>query len=155
MKTTAKEQLVMRFPETEHSVSKSLHRLFGMPLHIVFTENTSSMLSYRKTADHIVVRIHRMFLSADEAVLAEIAAFIRNRRTATPLMRGFIRAHGHLIGQARQRRTIVITGGRAYDLAAIFAEINRRYFHEGVTAAITWSSRPPPLRRPKTKSGQL
>lgn len=133
----------MRFPETEHAVSQSLRRLSGLPLQVVFTENTSSMLSYRKTAACLAVRMHRMFLSADEAVLAEIAAFIKNRRAATPLMRIFIRAHGHLIGQARQHRTIVITEGRVHDLAAPFAEINRRYFHESITAAITWSSRPP------------
>ena len=140
---TGNEQLVIGFPEPEDEIRRELQQLAGIPLQIVFTDNASSMLSYRKESPHTIVRMHRMFLAADDAVLAEIAAFIRNRRASTPHMRAFIRANGHLVRAPRQRSLNIITTGRVHDLAELFAELNEQYFSGDITSTITWSSRAP------------
>lgn len=141
--TTGNEQLIIGFPEPEDEIRRVLQQFAGIPLQIVFTDNASSMLSYRKALPHTIVRMHRMFLAADDTVLAEIAAFIRNRRASTPNMRTFIRANGHLIRPSRQRSLNLITRGRVHDLAELFADLNEHYFSGGIASAITWSSRSP------------
>jgi hypothetical protein len=137
------EQLVIGFPEPEDEIRRVVQQLAGIPLQIILTDNASSMLSYRKAAPHTVVRMHRMFLAADATVLAEIAAFIRNRRAVTPNMRAFIRANGHLVKAPQRRSLVLITRGRVHDLAELFAELNAMYFSGGIASAITWSSRAP------------
>ncbi len=137
------EQLTIGFPEPERLIGDTLRRFAGMPLHIVFTDNSSSMISYRTTVKQTVVRMHRMFLAADEQVLADIAAFIKNRSAATPALRGFICSHGHLVRPARQHSRTVVSSGRVYDLSAIFAKLNARYFSGALLSAITWSRRSP------------
>ncbi len=137
------KQLAIGFPESECAIIGSLRHLAGMPLQIVFTDNSYSMISYRKTVKQIVVRMHRMFLAADEQVLADIAAFIKNRSAFTPNLRSFIRSHGHLISPARQRRSPVVSSGRVHDLTVLFEELNERYFSGAISSSITWGSRSP------------
>lgn len=136
-------QLALCFPVPEEAVGRVLSRLIGKPLELVITDNTSSMLSYRKQAEKVTLRMHRMFLTADTAVLAEIAAFIKNRRAETPLMRAFIRSGEHLIRQKNRSRVTITAEGRYHNLDALYAEINRCYFDGRIASAITWSSREP------------
>lgn len=84
-----------------------------------------------------------MFLAADMPVLAEIAAFVKNRRAETPLMRSFIRSGEHLIRQKSRRNVTITTNGRYHDLAEMYAEINEQYFNGRIESAITWSAREP------------
>lgn len=136
-------QLALCFPVREDAVGAVLKQLIGKPLNVVITDNSSSMLSYRKNADRVTLRMHRMFLSADMPLLAEIAAFVKNRRAGTPLMRAFIRAGDHLIKPKNWRCITVNTKGRFHDLSELFKAINERYFAGRIAAAITWSSREP------------
>jgi len=137
------DQLPLNFPAPEEHVMQTLQQMIGKTLHLVITDNTSSMISYRKTADRVTLRMHRMFLAADQSVLAEIAAFVKNRRAETPLMRAYIRSGEHLIRQKSRGRITLATEGRYHDLAELFAEINERYFERRIASAITWSSREP------------
>lgn len=142
-KNAQADQLSLNFPAPEAHVVQTLQEMIAKPTEVVITDNTSSMLSYREKNGRVMLRMHRMFLTADLPVLAEVAAFVRNRRTATPLMRSFIRAGEHLIRQKSSGRTMLVTKGRYHDLAELFAEINEQYFNGRIASAITWSSREP------------
>jgi hypothetical protein len=136
-------QLALCFPVPEETVGEILQQLIGKPLNLVITDNSSSMLSYRKNAERVTLRMHRMFLAAEMPLLAEIAAFVKNRRAHTPLMRAFIRTGEHLIRPKNHRCVTVTTKGRFHDLDELYAEINERYFAGRIAATITWSSREP------------
>lgn len=142
-KNAQADQLSLVFPAPEEQVVQALQQMIGKTLELIITDNTSSMLSYRKKADRVMLRMHRMFLAADQSVLAEVAAFVRNRRAETPLMRAFIRSGDHLIRQKGNGRMTLTTEGRYHDLAELFAEINEQYFNGRIVSAITWSSREP------------
>jgi hypothetical protein len=142
-KNAQADQLSLNFPAPEAHVVQTLREMIAKPTEVVITDNTSSMLSYREKNGRVMLRMHRMFLAADLPVLAEVAAFVRNRQTATPLMRSFIRAGEHLIRQKSSGRTMLVSKGRYHDLAELFAEINEQYFNGRIASAITWSSREP------------
>lgn len=136
-------QLALCFPAPEETVGEVLQQMIGKPLHLVITDNSSSMLSYRKSAESVTLRMHRMFLTAEIPVLEEIAAFVKNRRAETPLMRAFIRSGDHLIKPKNCRNVAISTEGRYHNLAELFSEINERYFNGRIASSITWSSREP------------
>jgi hypothetical protein len=143
MKSNGNSQLQLVFPEPEHEIAGILQRLIGKRINLIITDNSSSMLSYRKDADQVTLRMHRMFLGADSPVLEEIAAFVKNRRAETPLMRAFIRSGNHLISPKTDRSVMLVTEGQYHNLAELFSEINERYFDGRIVSAITWSSREP------------
>jgi predicted metal-dependent hydrolase len=136
-------QLHLLFPQSEDTVQEILQRMVGRSITLVITDNSSSMLSYKEGAASITVRMHRMFLAADTAVLREIAFFINNRKAATPRMIEFIRSAGHLIKRRDRRHVPIITRGRYFDLQELFDEINDRYFNNRIVSTITWSDRRP------------
>ncbi|MDA8432688.1 MAG: hypothetical protein M0Z60_06975 [Nitrospiraceae bacterium] len=94
----------------------------------------------RQEEDVLVVRLHRMFLQADDALIAEIGLFIRKRRGRTPLIREFIRSRSGLIRKAALRRPAVNPRGAHHDLSALARSVNEEYFGGRITAAITWGT---------------
>jgi predicted metal-dependent hydrolase len=100
----------------------------------------------------IALRLHSCFLSASEAVLAEVARFAakRLRREARTRALSVIRAH--FDAKAPQdpvrRRSTNETLGRVYNLETIKAELNRAYFDARLDdVAITWGRRTRRSRR--------
>ena len=53
---------------------------FNKPVILILTDNATSMISVREKHDAISVRLHRIFLKADERVLDEVAEFIKGKR---------------------------------------------------------------------------
>ena len=129
-----------------------LARRVGAKVRLVFTENATTMVSYRwKAAGEVHLRLHRMFVEATTAVHDAIAAFVRgNRGAASRPMDEFIRSNRHLI-RRRERRLdearLRSPAGDVYDLKAMRDRMNRRFFGGHVTARITWGRQPPRRRR--------
>jgi len=143
MKIAGIGQLSIPFPMPEHVIAGRLQKEIGLTIRMVITDNSSSLLSYRKDARQVVLRMHRMFLSADEGVLSEIVAFIKNRCAATPHIRDFIKARSHLIKSARRQSRSILMQGSAHNLSILFSELNERYFDGALQSTITWSGRAP------------
>ena len=101
------------------------------------------MLSCRISDGVLLVRLHRMFLSADSQVIGEIVSYLHKRKGAMPHFRSFLRANREDLRGKRVKKVNLRTGGRHHDLAELYDEINRAYFGNKVTAAITWGSRSP------------
>jgi hypothetical protein len=129
---------MLPFVRDDRSLAEYLGKVSGKRISLTITENSSSMVSMRKTGSLLLVRLHRMFLSADEEVLDEIALFIKGRKGRTPSVSRFIRENGDMIRRSSPRRSHVVTQGRWRDLRNIYETVNEAYFHGRINAAVTW-----------------
>ncbi|MHB8845770.1 MAG: hypothetical protein ACYC7L_13605 [Nitrospirota bacterium] len=136
-------QLPLPFTRTEQALKRTLEERLGRPVSLILTDNSTTMLSCATRDGVLVVRLHRMFLSADSLVLDEIVSYLRRRKAAMPHFRSFLRLNREDLRRKPAKKVSVRTRGRHHDLAELYDEINRAYFDSKVTAAITWGSRSP------------
>ena len=136
-------QLALPFTPTEDALRLTLEERLGRPVSLILTDNSTSMLSCRIRDGVLFVRLHRMFLSADHTVLDEIVSYLRDRKRAMPHFRSFLRLNRGGFQRKPAKKVNVQTRGRHHDLSELYDEINRQYFDNKVTAAITWGSRSP------------
>ena len=127
----------------EQSLKDYLQTITSAPVFLTLTRNTVSMLSIRERESGISIRLHRMFLNADSAVLEEIRAFIKKRKQPLLKVREFILRNQTCLDGRKPRAVGINTRGRHYNLLEIFDVLNKEYFSGTVTAAITWGKRSP------------
>jgi len=128
----------------EVSLKAYLQKTSRKEISLVITDNTTSMLSLRPEGKHtVVLRLHRMFLSACNDVLDEIASYVNDTRQQTPLVRNFINSNLHRLREKPLRQMMARTEGKHYDLHDIYHRINREYFNSAVSASISWGSKGP------------
>ncbi len=114
---------------------------FNKPVILILTDNATSMISVREKHDAISVRLHRIFLKADERVLDEVAAFIKEKGGTRPAIKAFIRNNKSCLKDSPPRTVTINPQGRFYNLTDIFNALNRDYFDDRVAASITWGKR--------------
>lgn len=142
----------MNLAGSSTAVIERLTSRVGARVTVTFTENATTMVSYRwRAADEVHVRMHRMFEGAEALILDAVAAFVRgNRGPASQPMDDFIRTNRHLI-RRRERRLdeakLRPPEGEVYDLRAMRDRLNKKFFGGHVTAKITWGRQPPRRRR--------
>ena len=110
------------------------------------TDNVHTMLSFKRRAGYLEVRLHHMFLAAPDPVIAALARYIRGvDPTASRVLDRFIRHHRWLIrrvpAHVRRKRIPIRTKGAHHDLAEIFAELERTLVG-AIDCEITWGSAP-------------
>lgn len=109
------------------------------PLRLVITDNRSVLLSVRREAGLVLVRLHQMFLHAPEAVIRALARNIRRRgRAAQGEVRRFLNANLHRVRRAPRTMPPLSTRGNVFDLAAVYADVNARFFRNALQVPITW-----------------
>lgn len=133
----------------------------------MLTENRSRILSARPTADGVVVRVHRCFAAAPVTVMPALATLIapapasrrrrskqdaRARRAALALVRAYFEANTE---RSASSTNVTMPKGRFFDLEALRDEINRAYFEDRLTVAITWGRWGTRRRRARTASIRL
>lgn len=116
--------------------------MLGRPLCLIWTQNRTSMLSFRQKSGQLHLRLHVMFRHfGAPAHFMAVAVYIQNPRDAHAgrVLDAFVAAYqGHYARPGSQHCN---PKGSIHDLAAIFAELNQTYFHQGCTAKITWGPR--------------
>ena len=137
-------------PDAARALEAALSGAFGRPVHLVLTDNRSTMVSMGppragsglRAEPAPIVRLHRMFLDATAPVVRAIAAFLRRRdRRAGRVIDAFVLERRQLIRarEARPQRPVSLRqSGRFFHLGRVFAELNARYFAGRVEARITW-----------------
>src|SRR5512143_4270173 len=136
-------QLELAFDDTPRwdasSLGAVLARYAERPLRLVVTDNRSVLLSFKREASALELRLHRMFLHAPDSVVVSLARNIRRRgRAAGGEVRRFMNANMHRVrGSPRVMPPLVATG-RVYDLAALYADINDRFFGGRLMVPFTW-----------------
>ncbi len=136
--TTGSQQLSLPFGHDETTLKDHLQKLAGRDLCLIITDNATSMLSVKKKAESITVRLHRMFLQAGTDVCLEVADFIKKGRSDGQRIRSFIKQNRHLLKQKRPVRFTPRVTGENYCLKKIFESLNSEYFDGKISAAITW-----------------
>lgn len=136
------DQLSLPFEQDERMLEGRLRRLTGRDLSLVLTDNGTTMISVRKKASGVTVRLQRMFLQASRDVIDEVARFIGGKKRRTPLVQRFIRENCSRI-ERRPYRMQMRAAGRYHDLLAYYESVNREYFEGRVQAGITWGARSP------------
>ena len=135
------EQMNLHFQPDEAVLRNRLEKKTKKQISLVITNNSTSMISFRKGKDGLKLRLNRMFLEADDDVLEEIAGFIANRCRSSPRIRDFIKQNSNRIKEKVPNKIKIITMGRNYDLLDMFDKINSEYFGGLVTALITWGAK--------------
>lgn len=149
------EQLSLPFLRDEHVLRSSLKNLSGKDIGLTLTNNRRSMLSVRIVRGTPRLRIHRMFLEAEEPVIRAVADFINSRKSARPVLQDFIRRQSSSLGTLAPRtiRAPLRTEGVCHCLATAFDNVNAAYFQGKVTASITWGRRVSGRRRRRVTLG--
>jgi hypothetical protein len=140
-------------------ISGFLSMLLPDPVDVVFTDNRSTMVSFKHRIGRLEVRLHRMFRHAGEGLLKTLARFIASSdsRSSAELDR-FIERHADEI---RARRSPAAkqdkTGGRHFDPQQVLDEVCQTYFGGPVDVSICWgrTARRRKSRRGRTRSRAL
>ncbi len=140
---TSNYSLNLTFDCSESSVKKYLEERVGLPISLVFTENSSTMLSTRKRNGVLCLRLHRLFINAESGVLDEIASYLQGSRHAMTCFRKFVRDNKARIMAGPPNKVALKTQGQFHDLLALFNAVNEEYFGGRIVAGITWGSRSP------------
>ncbi|MEZ4288272.1 MAG: hypothetical protein R3A47_09060 [Polyangiales bacterium] len=129
--------------------SRTLAARMGEPVRLVITDNRRTVLSSQRREGRLQIRLHHMFLDADENVLNAVADYVAKQDSKSgKTIDAFIESHkGRVIASAR-RRTALNPEGACFHLGEIFNDLSARYFSRPLEASITWG------RRAKPKRGQ-
>src|SRR5208283_780330 len=133
-------QLSFPFEHDPGFLVSTFEKASGRSVMLVLTDNSTSMLSIRNKGAVSCVRLHRMFLCADEATLKEIGLFIKHGSGSMTRFRAFLNKMSSVVRRRPQRYFPVRTRGKYYELYAIFERLNEEYFDSRLTSAITWGT---------------
>lgn len=135
-------QLTLLFHQNKYTLRDYLESATGKIITLIITDNTVSMLSIRhKKRNTILVRLHWMFLHADNEVIREIAAFIKNKNSKTPSITKFIQENRKCLRKRSRKHLKINAQGKCHNLNEIFDSLNTGYFDDRVKAVITWGKR--------------
>jgi hypothetical protein len=137
------------------SLAWRLSAELGIPVRLSVTDNRSTMVSFRRGANVLQLRLHHMFLDAPEPVVRAVADYAgRGHRGAGGLLDDYIRGQQPRIRQFRRETDADLNAeGRCFDLRMIFEAVNRTYFQDGIQARIGWGRMPPRRRRKSIRLG--
>jgi len=139
------------------SLHRELERRSGLDVQLVLTDNSHTVMSvkHHPVSGVVALRMHHMFLGADNDVLKALAAWLRKpscRRSGDVIDR-FIRENRHLVRRRPGASRRLHTRGDVYDLRKLFNEVNAAHFGGSISAAITWGRRPNSRRRRSIRFG--
>src|SRR5690606_3405869 len=136
-------------------LASRLSRSLGLRVRLAVTDNRSTMLSFKRNASALQVRLHHMFLDAPEDVVTALADYTgRGRRKAGTVLDAFIQGMQPRIRQERHPAEPELQPrGRCYDLQALFDQVNAEHFDNAIVAQIGWGRRGPKRMRKSIRLG--
>ncbi|SEU26266.1 hypothetical protein [Stigmatella erecta] len=148
---SSREELFSRAETLAWRLSADL----GMPVRLAVTDNRSTMVSFRRGANVLQLRLHHMFLDAPEFVVRAVADYAgRGHRGAGGVLDDYIRGQQPRIRQFRRESDAELNPrGNCFDLQVLFDTVNRLYFQNGIQARIGWGRMPPRRRRKSIRLG--
>jgi hypothetical protein len=128
-----------------HALEVRLTTLMIDRVYLSITDNRHTMISSRRRTDGVYLRLHHMFLDADDTTVRALARYLtRTDRRASARLDAYIESNNHRIRKSEPRPTRIRTRGRYHDLGDIFEELNGLHFDAGVEEVrVTWGRRPP------------
>lgn len=135
------------------ALADAVSRRLDRPVRLSVTDNRSTMVSYRREDDLLLLRVHHMFLGAPENIVRAIADYAgRGRRHASALIDAWVREHTKTIrvGHRKDPKARLQAQGKVFDLREILDRINDRCFGGRIEARIGWGRAPTGARRRRT-----
>jgi len=133
------------------SWSSGLAKRLGQPIRLIVTDNRSTMLSARPKGGRLEVRLHHMFLTADQNILDAVGAYLSDSDAgAARMIDGFVEEHRTRFVASGPPQAALRSEGRHHDLRAITHDLARRHFGGEVDVRITWGKRVQPKRRQRS-----
>jgi len=127
--------------------SRTLAERLGQPVRLVVTDNRSTMLSAKPKGGRLEVRLHHMFLTADEDILSAVGDYLGGGGSAAAaVIDRFVEQHRTRFVAGSRPQSELRTDGRHYDLRAIVGDLSRRHFGGRVDVRIAWGKRVQPKR---------
>lgn len=114
----------------------------GAPVLVSFTDNTSTMISFKRRGRAFYLRVHRMFGGAPAPVVSALGSFVskdQTTRAEAKLLDDWIERHRDSLNTARADALKPQPFGEVYDLIGMFDDLNARYFGGKIEAQITWT----------------
>jgi hypothetical protein len=106
---------------------------------VLITDNRSVLLSFRRLAGELTVRLHRMFLHAPLPVLRALARSLRGSgRRSDGEVRRFMNENLHRVRSGPRVMPPLLTGGGTHDLHAAFERLNAQFFGGRLAVPVTW-----------------
>lgn len=133
-------QLSLHFSNSKDTLRDFLEKITRKSVSLTLTDNSISMLSIKKKNNLFSVRMHWMFLNADNEIIREIGNFIKTRKCQTPLIRKFISENQSCLKnkERHSKQFSIQTQSRFHKLREIFDSLNNEYFGGRITATISW-----------------
>lgn len=139
------------------ALAERLASLLDERVELTLTDNTSTMVSFRRTRGLVAFRVHHMFSQAPAPVVRALADYASGARSggAGRLIDAFVRSNEERVRATRTERQVsnLEPIGRTHDLLAMFDALNRTHFAGAVEAAIGWGREAPRRRRRSIKMG--
>jgi hypothetical protein len=115
---------------------------------VVIVDTRSVLLSQSVKDGVRTVRVHQMFLDADDAVRLAVGMYLSTgHRGAGEVIDAFTKRQTHLLEWAARPLKHNAGRGKAHDLDTMFAALNARYFADAIGAEVTWGQAGPTSRR--------
>lgn len=137
------------------ALADSLAAILGESVQLTLTENTSTMVSFRRQEGLLLLRVHRIFLDASPEVIGALAHYAAGRRSASKAIDAFVRENLASIQRARKERHRIglQAKGIFHDLEELFDELNEVHFGSAIDARIGWGKGGPRRRRRSIRMG--
>jgi hypothetical protein len=131
--------------------SRTLAERLGQPIRLIVTDNRSTMLVARPKGGRLEVRLHHMFLTADENILDAVGDYLSDNDTrAAGMIDRFVEENRARFVAAGPPQRALRSEGLHHDLRVIADDLARRHFGAEVDVRITWGKRVQPKRRQRS-----
>ena len=157
IKGLAKGPQIFIHEGARQALERRLELAFGGPVQLGVTDNRRRMVTQTKSRGRLRVRLHMMFLGAEERVKSALVAYVvHGDRDASQVVGEFIDQNLHSIRASRKAPGPLRSMGQVHDLEAISHEVNQRYFAGTVSdVLITWGRKTRPHDGSKRTSIKL
>lgn len=146
IKGLAKGPQIFIHEGARQALERRLELAFGGPVQLGVTDNRRRMITQTRSRGRLRVRLHMMFLGADERVKAALVAYVVHAdREGSQIVGEFIDQNLHRIRASRKAPGQLRAAGQVHDLGAILHDVNQRYFSGTVgDVLITWGRQTAP-----------
>ena len=115
---------------------------------VLIVDTRSVLLSQSEKDGVRIVRVHQMFLDADDDTRRAMAVYLASgNKKAGAVVDEFVRRRTHLLSYTARPLRDDAHKGRVHDLEPLFAAINAQYFGGAISAEIGWGLAGSPQRR--------
>ncbi len=124
------------------------------PVDVVFTNNRSTMVSFKNRGGRINVRLHRLFRHAGAGLLDFLALYLGKRdKAASLVIDKFIAAHkDEICSPIHSKPKPLRHEGSHYNLLSILNRVNKTYFDSKAEVLIGWGRAPNRRRKRRRRT---